>query len=252
MKNSGYIGSVKKYAIHDGPGIRTTVFFKGCPLNCWWCHNPECQTLPSDGGELSFQTDLEAVMKDVKKDIIFFDQSGGGVTFSGGEPLFQIDFLCALLDACKASGIHTAVDTCGYAKYQCFEKIFGHVDLFLYDLKIINDDEHVKYTGISNKLIHDNLIMLSQNQQNIRIRIPLIPSVTDTELNLTDIARVISNLDSIKTVDILPYNQLGISKYRKLRRDSKLDRLKTQSREEIKKKQQLLESFGLVVNIGGG
>lgn len=191
-------------------------------------------------------------MDEVNKDIIFYNQSGGGITFSGGEPLAQLEFLFGLLEACKENGLHTAVDTCGYAKCQHFEKIFDFVDLFLYDLKIYNDDEHIKYTGVSNKLIHENLMLLSHNNQNIRIRVPLIPGVSDTQNNLSQIAQFVLKLPNITTIDLLPYNRLGISKYRKRGQNNKLRDLPTQTKKEIIRKQELFESYGFNVNIGGG
>ncbi|MFX1514452.1 MAG: 4Fe-4S cluster-binding domain-containing protein, partial [Promethearchaeota archaeon] len=172
MKAKGIIFDVKKYAIHDGPGIRTTVFFKGCPLRCWWCHNPEGQ---KEGLETIIKTQIDKntlsdnqeetigrevsvveVITEIEKDQLFYDESGGGVTFSGGEPLMQPAFLNALLDACKEKELTTTLDTCGYASWNILKKIKDKIDLFLYDIKIIDNKEHQKYTGVSNNQILSN------------------------------------------------------------------------------------------------
>ncbi|MFO7890106.1 MAG: glycyl-radical enzyme activating protein, partial [bacterium] len=201
-KFTGTIFDIKKYSIHDGPGIRTTVFFKGCPLRCWWCQNPESQNtkpdiIPAgiskrkfhiqykkDKELIGMEMTAEEVMAEIRKDIIFYDESGGGVTFSGGEPLFQPDFLHQLLFKCKKEDIHTAVDTCGYASREVVERIIPLTDLFLFDLKLMDDQEHKKYTGVDFQPIKDNLIFLSNQNSVISIRIPVIPGITDTKVNL--------------------------------------------------------------------
>lgn len=249
---TGQIFAIKRYAIHDGPGIRTTVFLKGCPLNCWWCHNPEGRRSPASDGISSSRVIAHDVIAEVRKDAVFYDQSGGGVTFSGGEPLIQIDFLEAMLRAARGHHIHTAVDTCGYTEYHAFEQILHLVDLFLFDLKIFDTAAHEQHIGVPNHLILDNLRALAQNGTNIRIRIPLIPSVTDSDSNLTQIARFASALDSIKVIDLLPYNQLGTHKYHKLGLRNERTGLQTQTPEELHHMQELVESHGFKVNIGGG
>ncbi len=244
---------LKKYALYDGPGIRTTVFLRGCPLRCWWCHNPELQTpLNGEASLFSLPTRIHQIMEEIQKDIIFFDQSGGGITFSGGEPLAHIEILSSLLAACKEQGIHTALDTCGYAEEIELEQIHDLVDLFLYDLKIINDDRHTSCTGVSNRLILDNLKRLCCNGYAIRVRIPLIPGTTDTEENLAEVAAFVASLENVPAVDLLPYNQLGVSKYPKLSKDNRLAGLKTQSPDELQRKQAMVAAYGLSVNIGGG
>jgi len=176
---------------------------------------------------------FELVLKEISKDIIFYDESGGGVTFSGGEPMMHPVMLMRLLESCKKLGIHTAVDTCGHADFDIFEKLYPLTDLFLYDLKLMDDDSHRKYTGVSNKIILDNLRKLAKMEANIRIRIPLIPGITDTEENLTTIADFITGLRTIKNIDLLPFNVFGKSKYRKLQRESMFSDLQTQSEEEL-------------------
>lgn len=242
------IFDIKKFAIHDGPGIRTTVFFKGCPLDCQWCHNPECKSDKADLFPGLNQDQLfEKVLKEIKKDIIFFDQSGGGVTFSGGEPLNQMDLLIELLVASKEAGIHTAVDTCGHAEFNNFQKILDQVDLFLYDIKLIDNNTHRKYTGVSNDLIFENLRALAKTGKEICIRVPLIPGITDRDENLSGIAELIQSLDSLNTVDLLPYNLFGKSKYRKLGKSHPFGDLQMQSDDELKRMSGIFKSRGLEV-----
>jgi pyruvate formate lyase activating enzyme len=243
---TGVIYDLKKFAVHDGPGIRTTVFLKGCPLTCWWCHNPESQKLePEPRRNLQHKSNLKIfrrnqnfigaqvtvseVLEEFKKDQIFFEESGGGVTFSGGEPLMQPEFLTELLRACKNRDFHTAVDTSGHAPYSNFEKINDSVDLFLYDLKLIDDKQHQKYTGVSNRLILENLKKLVSAGKKIHIRVPLIPGIIDTEENLQQIITFLLTLDAGLPVNLLPYNQIGESKYERLGRENLMGKQKMQT-----------------------
>ncbi|NIM65411.1 MAG: glycyl-radical enzyme activating protein [Candidatus Latescibacteria bacterium] len=269
MTLSGTIFDIKKFAIHDGPGIRTTVFFKGCPLNCWWCHNPEglkaeLETLSvrvrsadsnsphADKKEIvGHQVTVETVMEEIEKDVIFYDQSGGGVTLSGGEPLMQEEFLCALLEACKSRRINTAVDTSGYARWTLFERISGLVDEFLYDLKLIDDEYHSKYAGVSNELILENLRKLSEKEEKVIVRIPMIPGITDTGLNLEAIIGFLAPLKSIREIDLLPYNKLAEDKFKKFNMTSKLGQLPAQTEMELNDKAELFRVHGYSVKIGG-
>ncbi|OYT13869.1 MAG: hypothetical protein B6I19_02890 [Bacteroidetes bacterium 4572_114] len=162
----GIVFDIKRFAIHDGPGIRTTIFLKGCPLKCWWCHNPESQdiktftdvkTIVLDGAPFEKQEEIgklmsvEELLEIIEKESVFYDESGGGVTFSGGEPLLQHEFLLEILKALKQKNIHTTVDTCGFAKWEIFEQIIDYTDLFLYDLKHIDQKKHKLFTGADNK-----------------------------------------------------------------------------------------------------
>jgi pyruvate formate lyase activating enzyme len=266
---TGIIFDIKRYAIHDGPGIRTTVFFKGCPLGCWWCHNPEgkkCEPetiVVRSRGHVSGsgnprkkelfgrEVTVGDVMTEIRKDRIFYDQSGGGVTLSGGEPMMQMEFLTAVLHACKAEGISTALDTCGHAPLEDFEKISELVDIYLYDLKMIDDNRHLKYTGVSNRLILDNLMMLSEKGHKIILRIPLIPGVTDTDENIKDILRFIEPVKTINEISLLPYNKLGEDKLVKFGMRNKLGNLNIQTRAELVRRAERFRSHGYKVQIGG-
>ena len=265
----GVIFDIKKYSIHDGPGIRTTIFFKGCPLTCWWCHNPESQdpkpeiiihpnrcilcescvqsctqnaiSLKQDNeGSFLITTDrdlcircgtctevcyaearevigkevtITEVIKEIEKDRLFYDQSGGGVTFSGGEPLFQSGFLTALLQECRDREIHTTLDTCGFSSWETIDKLRQNVNLFLYDLKMIDDIKHRRYVGVSNRLILDNLQRLSEHEHNIIIRIPIIPGINDDEENIELTIEFISSLPHLSGINLLPYHHMASSKY---------------------------------------
>lgn len=265
----GIVFDIKRYAIHDGPGIRTTVFLKGCPLNCWWCHNPEScvlepEILPGsltranwdlpnrqEKDLLGREVSVWEIMQVIEKDVAYFDESGGGVTFSGGEPLMQPDFILALLSRCKEQNIHTAIDTSGYADWKIFEKILPVTDLFLYDLKLMNDERHLRYTGISNKIILTNLKNLSRRKKNIIIRVPVIPGITDTTENLDSMMHFIQTLENVNRVDLLPYNPIGEEKYRRFEKKFQLNNLKTQSEAEMRALKRKFELFGFQTTIGG-
>lgn len=260
---NGLIFDIKRFAIHDGPGIRTTVFFKGCPLRCWWCHNPESQKQQIEkikkinylkmNDQTQFDSvgkliNIEQLMKEISKDIVFFDESCGGVTFSGGEALMQPEFLFEISKECKNSGIHTTLDTCGYTEIENLRKICKNIDLFLYDIKFIDEKLHEKYTGISNKLIIKNIEYLKEINKDIIIRIPIIPGITDTKENLISIGEYLSSLN-IKDLNLLNYNRIGIEKYKRLSLDYRLPNIVPPSSKRIKEIKKILEEFGLFVQI---
>lgn len=256
----GYIFDIKKFAIHDGPGIRTTVFFKGCPLRCWWCHNPESMKKISKRDEDNCEDSInslvkkytsENLLKIIKSDTIFYEESGGGVTFSGGEPLIQIDFLEEILKVCKKEDIHTAIDTSGHVPTESFKKINLLTDIFLYDIKLFDDDLHKKYTGVSNKLIKENIEYLSSVGSKVIIRIPLIPDITDTEENLSAISNYLFQFKNILRIDLLPYNKLSEDKYRRLNEKSKLGNIETQSESRLADIKGFVKSFGLNAQLNG-
>jgi len=265
MASQGIIFDIKKYAIHDGPGIRTTIFFKGCPMDCWWCHNPESKKKEpepftdalqtnsvnlcrSDGEIIGRSISVTEVMKEINKDIVFYEESNGGVSFSGGEPLMQKDFLNELLIECKKNGLHTTLDTAGCASKEIILLIAPNVDLFLYDLKLVNDKKHQKYTGISNKEILENLLLLSELKYNIVIRIPIIPTINDSKEDIADFGKFIQKLNIIR-VDLLPYHTIGEEKYKKLKKVNRMKEIIPPSKERLEKIKKQLESFNLNVSI---
>ena len=246
------IFDVERSSFVDGPGIRTTVFFKGCNLACAWCHNPESQKrtpqllfyqnkctgcgtcrqkcphglascelcgacalyCPSNAREIcGREYTLDEVLCEVKKDRLFYESSGGGVTFSGGECMLQIEFLCEALKKCKESGIHTAVDTAGHVPYTSFERILPHTDLFLYDFKCFDSERHKRYTGVGNELILENLARLLQSGKSIWIRIPIIPDVNDSVDEMKKIKAFLDLHGAPEKIELLPYHALGEHKY---------------------------------------
>jgi pyruvate formate lyase activating enzyme len=299
-EEKGLVTNIMRYSVKDGPGLRTTVFLKGCPLACRWCHNPECQSstieivfrenrcircgdciracpqsalgLSDDGrpvligscdacgrcidacaGEAwdAFGREMTAaqVMEEVLKDRPFFEQSGGGITFSGGEPLLQPEFLLALLRACKAEELHTAVDTCGAADWVVFEKISPYVDLFLYDIKLVDDNRHRQETGVSNRRILDNLRKLTEAKRPVRVRIPIIPGINDDDENLSQTGEFITSLAVVPEVQILPYHETGMEKYRLLNRSITLQNINPPTKDVMAGIAARLRGFGITVAI---
>lgn len=234
----GVVFDIKHYAVHDGPGIRQTIFFKGCPMRCQWCHNPESQSAQIEKycqqnhlGEKVFMRDkkigwvatTEELLKEIEKDVVFFEESGGGVTFSGGEPLEQFDFVYDLAYKCKERGIHTAIDTCGYAGTKQIDQLTKVIDLFLYDLKLIDSEEHYKYTGVENDLIISNLRFLDMLEQEVIVRFPLIPDITTRPENVKGMVELMSSLTNIKKIDVLPYHNIAKEKYTRFGKPFSLD-----------------------------
>lgn len=268
-KNKGIVFDIMKYAIHDGPGIRTTVFLKGCPLTCWWCQNPESQKLEpekvagidrrkyfnllygKDKDMIGHEVTVEQVMTEVEKDVIFYEYSHGGVTLSGGEPLMQPDFLLCLLKASKKRDIHTALDTSGYAPWAIFRSLLHYVDLFLYDLKLMDDSMHEKYTGVSNSIILENLEKLVQSKVNVVIRMPIITSITDKADNISAIGNFIESLNGIEELHLLPYNYLCKDKYQRIKREYVFRNIEPPSEAALQRIKKRFDAFGLRVKIRG-
>lgn len=241
----------------DGPGIRTTVFFKGCNLKCAWCHNPESQDFdkqmmfykdkcigcgkcksicpnkeactlcgkctlfcPKDARKVcGKEYTVEEVFSEVIKDKIFYENSGGGVTFSGGECMLQVDFLLEILKKCKENNIHTAVDTAGHASFDSFEKILPYTDLFLYDIKCFDEDLHKKYTGVSNALILENLKKLFENKAKVWIRMPIIKGVNNSVEEMQKINNFLIGCGNPEKIELLPYHKMGENKYNAINKE---------------------------------
>jgi len=243
------IFDIRRYTIHDGPGIRTTVFFKGCPLRCWWCHNPESQeveieqiklqrvldglTFPSQLTVGSWQSAAD-ILKEVEKDEVFYRESGGGVTFSGGEPLMQADALKELLILCKERGIHTAIDTSGHAEPAAMEKVKDLADLWLFDIKLTDDLKHLDYTGVSNELAIRNLQILAGGGKEIIIRFPVITGITDDPDNLENVVFLMNKLN-LNRIDILPYHNIAREKYHRMNRKYLAENIQEPNSEMIEK-----------------
>jgi pyruvate formate lyase activating enzyme len=260
----GYIFDIKRFALHDGPGIRTTIFMVGCPLSCIWCHNPESlREIPSDENYSNDSNcDVEKRFKvtehstftlfdEIKKDGIFYEESGGGVTFSGGEPLNQVDFLEGVAALCKYNDITVVMDTSGFASFDAIERIYEWTDIFNYDLKVIDDTLHKKFTGVSNQQIISNLLKLTEMGNKVRLRIPLIPDFTDTEKNLNELIEFIYKLNNVNGIDLLPYNILAESKYKRLNKESEIKNITVQSDDRLNEIKELFKPFDFEVKLRG-
>ena len=290
---SGTIFDIKRFAVHDGPGIRTTVFFKGCPLRCLWCHNPESMKIqrqivffenkcigcgecfkrcPNGAVEATPQgrkyyrdkcvlcgtcveycyaeatvmqgreISVEEVVEEVEKDVPFYENSGGGVTLSGGEPAMQPEFCIAVLRKCREAGMHTTLDTSGHVKWDTFSRILEYVDLLLYDIKHMDPQKHKEYTGVSNELILSNLKKLDGLGIPIEIRMPMIPGLNDSEENLSAAAQFLSKMKNVQRIKLLPYHRLGEGKYERLDMQYSLKDVESPDKTRMRELTEFMES----------
>lgn len=291
MDNTGTIFNIQRYSVHDGPGIRTVVFFKGCPLRCRWCGNPESQlkkkqiawskgscigckscmnleglkchfkenglywdansefedeiilkTCPSKALHvIGKEKTVSEVMEVVVRDDVFYKNSGGGLTLSGGEPLMQYKFAVNLLKSAKAKGINCAMETCGFAKWEKLKEVAGYLDYLFVDLKCINDDIHIKNTGGSNKQILENIVKVYNEYPSLEIcvRTPVIPGVNDNEDEILSIVKFLNQLPNIK-YELLKYHKLGLPKYESLNRSYPMGDVEL-SKEKFKQLKNLAE-----------
>lgn len=301
--NHGIIFDIRRYSISDGPGIRTTIFLKGCPLRCWWCHNPEGQSFKQDfmhdankclkcyrcvnncpNNAINYYNDnkimisrekcdlcenctsicpsqalqligkivsTEYLLEEILKDMPFYEESNGGVTVSGGEPLAQPIFLKSLLLLCKKNNINTAVDTCGYASKSLLLELLNLIDLFLFDIKLIDEKLHIKYTGKSNKLIFENLNLLFEHNKKILIRIPLIRGITDTYENIINVINSLQPYKKYTSISFLPFHNLAEAKYEKLRRKNKLKNILVPSVPSVESIKKIFTQYGFVIEGSG-
>jgi len=293
-----------RFAINDGPGIRTTVFLKGCPLSCAWCHNPESQrgepelvlwadrctgcgrclvvcphsdslghgpeasvarqgpecdacgrcvaACPRGAREIAGRRMSAAeVMREVERDTIFYDQSGGGVTFSGGEPLAQPEFLLEMLGLCRAKGIRTAIDTSGHAPWEVLRAAAALTDIFLYDLKLMDAEKHRRWTGCGNELILDNLVRLSRCHESVTVRVPVIPGINDDQTNARHTAEFLRERTSVRRVVLLGYHATGEAKYARLGRAYELTGTGQPGAERLAALARIYEAAGLEAQVGG-
>jgi pyruvate formate lyase activating enzyme len=269
-ETEGIIFKIKRFSVHDGPGIRTSVFLKGCPLNCIWCHSPEgiteeisiwydkslciacsecvkacpvhalellagsepninidrntCNTTGScvkvcPTGAIQFtgsKTKLSQIIDEIEKDILYYNTSGGGVTLTGGEPLYQPDFSEAILKGCIKRNIHTAIETSLFSDLEIVKQIYTYVDLFIIDMKIADPVQHLRYTGKSNEIIKENFRYLAGKDKTIIVRIPLIPGITDTEENKNACRNFVHDIKESIPIEYISYNPLAGNNYKRL------------------------------------
>lgn len=298
----GYVFNIQRYSIHDGPGIRTIVFLKGCPLNCLWCSNPESQEsfpriLHDPGkcmkcsacvstcstGAIKLHNDIrlidakkcdlcgnclevcysnaleligremsvEDVMKEVRKDRTFYYESGGGVTLSGGEPSAQYKFAVKILEQCNEEGIDTALETCGYARWEVLEQLVQNVNLVLYDIKHMDSKEHKSYVGEDNGLILENARKIATLGKKMIIRVPIIPTYNDSIKHIQKLVDFVISLKTVNEIHLLPYHALGKGKYIRLGLKYSLGDLKSPDHYEMEKLKDICINAGLIAHIGG-
>lgn len=299
----GVLFDVKRFALHDGPGIRTTAFLKGCPLSCSWCHNPESRSRKPElmfwaercvgcgscvsacpSGAISMRdrsalTDrglctgcgdcvapcpadaraivgeewsVDRLVREVEKDLLFYDESGGGVTLSGGEPLAQPSFTASLLAACRERRIHTVVDTCGYANWEDLERVARVTDLFLYDVKHADDDRHRELTGVSNARILENLRRLNDEGRALWIRYPVIPGLNDARADIRALGAAVADLGSVEALHLLPFHRGGERKLERLGRPGSTPAASGDPRDSAEAAAEILRGFlSVPVHVGG-
>ena len=258
MERKGRIFNIQRFSIHDGPGIRTIVFFKGCYMRCAWCCNPESQryeieTLVEGGKEKTVGMDVTVneIMPEILADLPYYRRSGGGVTLSGGEVLAQADFARDLLKACKEAGLHTAIESTGNAPYSDIEKLLPYLDLYLMDIKHMDSGKHKEYTGAPNERILENARAIAESGVDLIIRTPVIPTFNDTEGEIKAISDFARSLRAVKEYHLLPYHRLGTDKYTGLGRTYSLSGIETPTREKMEYLLSVAETSGLKCQIGG-
>ena len=264
----GLIFSIKKYSVHDGPGIRVTFFMKGCPLSCRWCHNPEgisplqepvVQTRKVGDKEFHVAEtagkyyDVEELLEIAGKDRIFIQKKEGGITFSGGEPLMQPEFLLEALTAFSKNGYHTVVDTSGYSSPENFRTILPFTDLFLFDIKHLDELKHIELTGVSNTGILENFRLILKSGRDIMVRIPVVPGINDDDEHLKQLRGFLSEAAcfNLRKISLLPYHTIGSSKYRNLNLIYRMNDTKQPSPERMKELKEFFSATGIKVKIGG-
>jgi pyruvate formate lyase activating enzyme len=294
---TGRVFDVQRFSLHNGPGIRTTAFLKGCPLACAWCHNPEgrcpdpqvirvesrcvvcgacgdvCPTRAARGGggaepcrvcgacvevcpagarELAGRdVTVDELADEAARDRVFFEESHGGVTFSGGEPLAQPEFLLAVLERLRETGIHTAVDTCGHAPCEVLLRVAAATDLVLFDLKLLDERRHRRLTGVSNRAILENFHALGQSGASLWVRVPVIPGINDDEENLAATARLAAATPGVRRVDLLPYHRAGMTKFGRIGMPYEMGDVQPPSSEQMERLAEPFRRLALETGIGG-
>lgn len=258
LKARGRIFDIQRYSIHDGPGIRTIVFLKGCALRCRWCCNPEGQRYEHDdmnvNGKIKHYGEditVEELMPRLIRDEFYFRRSGGGITLSGGECLLQPDFAPHLLHACHDMGYTTAIETTGYQKWELIERYIPYLDYVLMDIKHMNSAKHKEFTGVPNELIHENAYRFAKSGVDLTIRVPVIPTFNATPEEIRDIAEFAATLPNVNKLHLLPYHRLGQGKYDGLNREYTMREIEPMTKDYVEILLDAAKTSGLQCQIGG-
>lgn len=257
-KISGRIFDMQRFSIHDGPGIRTIIFLKGCKLRCRWCCNPESQeydiqTMKVQGKPKIIGRDVtvDEVMSEIVKDLPYYRRSGGGVTLSGGEALNQPEFAVALLQACQEYGINTAMESAGFADFEVINQYLPYLDYVLMDIKHMDSNKHKEFTSKPNHLILENARKIAEAHTNLTIRVPIIPTFNHTKEEVKAIAMFVKTLPGVKELHLLPYHRLGQDKYEGLDREYTMAQVEPLSNEYMEELLEAANTSGLQCQIGG-
>ena len=258
LKAKGRIFDIQRYSIHDGPGIRTIVFLKGCPLRCRWCCNPEGQNykieeMNVNGEKKIYGEDItvEELLPKLISDEFYFRRSGGGITLSGGECLAQPDFAPHLLHACRDLGYDTAIETTGYSTWENIQKYLPYVDHVLMDIKHINSDKHKEFTGVNNEIILENARKIAESGADLTIRVPVIPGFNNTPEEIRATSEFAASLPNVTHLHLLPYHRLGEVKYEGLNREYLLHGIEPMTNDYMKSLLKVAQESGLECQIGG-
>lgn len=255
----GRIFNIQRFSIHDGPGIRTIVFFKGCYMRCAWCSNPESQSgeieTLNEGGKIKTvgrDITVSDIMPEILADLPYYRRSGGGVTLSGGEVLCQAEFARELLKACKEAGLHTAIESAASSPYEKIEMLLPYLDLYLMDIKHMDSAKHKEYTGAENTRILENARRVAQSGAcELIIRTPIVPTFNDSADEVRAISRFAASLPGVREHHLLPYHRLGQDKYSGLGRTYAMDGIEPPAREKMEYLLSVAEESGLKCQIGG-
>ena len=257
LDTKGRIFDIQRFSVHDGPGVRTIVFLKGCFLRCKWCCNPESQSFEiqqmQTGDKVKVvgkDVTVHEILEIVERDRIYYSRSGGGMTLSGGECLFQHEFALALLKGAKEKGINTAIETTSYCEYEKIEKLLPYIDTYLMDIKHTNCDKHKEFTGRGNEIILENAKRIAKTAKKLIIRVPVIPTFNDTPSEIYEIAAFAKSI-GVAEIHLLPYHRLGQDKYKGLGREYQMGHIELIPKEKMESLKNVAESAGLVCEIGG-
>lgn len=242
--------NIQRFSIHDGPGIRTIVFLKGCPLKCKWCFNPESQS-PKPTPDFGEYMTVKEVYEQIRKDSVTYRRSGGGVTFSGGEALMHPDFLEEVIKVCQMNGWNTAIETTAYASEAIIRRIIPLIDHVLLDIKAIPEDVHREGTGVANQRILKNALIINDIAKNVTVRVPVVPNFNYAEKQIHYICKFVKHMNRVSTIHLLPYTNFGESKYKMLNRDYELSGIPPLKQEQLYPLKEIAEGYGLRCVIGG-